>query len=78
MTGYDNIKAMLESAGATFNDVVKTTEYITPATLTNYKLTADIRREYFKGNFPAATAVVANRLIHSDMLIEIDVIAVLD
>ena len=75
---YENIKDMLASAGATFDDVVKTTEYITPAALPNYKATADIRREYFKKDFPAATGVIVSSLVRPDMLIEIDAIAVLD
>jgi 2-iminobutanoate/2-iminopropanoate deaminase len=75
---YENIKAVLESAGATFDDVVKTCEYITPAALPNYKATADVRREYFKDNFPAATGVVVNRLLRDEALIEVDVLAVLD
>jgi len=75
---YENIKAILESAGATFDDVIKTCEYITPAALANYKATADVRRQYFKYDFPAATGVVVNRLLRDDALIEVDVLAVLD
>jgi len=74
---YENIKAILESAGATFDDVIKTCEYITPAAFSDYKATAAIRREYFKNDFPAATGVVVNRLVHKDALIEIDALAVL-
>ena len=58
---YENIQAVLESAGATFDDVVKTVEYITPAALGRYKETANIRRVYFKENFPAATGGMSFR-----------------
>jgi 2-iminobutanoate/2-iminopropanoate deaminase len=75
---YEQIKKLLERAGATFDNVIKTVDYITPDALPNYGVTAKIRREYFKGNFSAATGVVVNRLIHPDWLIEIDAIAVLD
>ena len=75
---YEQIKTVLERAGATFDDVIKTVDYITPEALPDYAVTAKIRREYFKGNFSAATGIVVNRLLRPDWLIEIDAIAVLD
>ena len=75
---FENMKDVLEAAGATFDDVVKTVDYIVPEALPNYKATAEIRREYFKDDFPAATGVVVNRLLHREYLIEIDAIAVVD
>lgn len=75
---YENIKAILEKAGATFDDVVKITDYITPEALPRYKATAAVRREYLVNDFPASTGVVVNRLISSDFLIEIDVLAVVE
>ena len=76
---YQNMKVILEAAGATFDDVVKTVEYLTPAALINYKGTADVRREFFgESNFPAATGVVVNRLLSNDALIEIEAMAILD
>ena len=74
---YQNIQDMLEAAGATFDDVVKTVDYIVPAALPSYAATADIRREFFENNLPAATGVIVNRLLRLSMLIEVDVIAVL-
>ena len=75
---YKNIKDMLEAAGATFDDVVKTTDYITPGGLAGYAATANIRREVFKDNFPAATGIIVDSLLRPDMLIEIDVVAIVD
>ena len=76
---YQNVKNILEAAGATFDDVVKTVEYITPAALADYKGTADVRREFFgEGNFPAATGVIINRLVRDDFLIEIEFMAIVD
>ena len=76
---YENIKTALEAAGANFDDVIETIEFITPEALANYKGTAAIRREYFgdKG-FPAATGIVAPRLLHPEAMIEIRVMAVVD
>ena len=76
---YQNIKDILEAAGATFADVVKTVEYITPAALADYKGTADVRREFFgEENFPAATGVVVNRLVRDDFLVEIEAMDIVD
>ena len=73
---YQKMEQVLEAAGATFDDIVKTQEYIT--TTESYKETAKIRREYFRNGFPAATGVVVKRLLRKDALIEIDAIAILD
>jgi reactive intermediate/imine deaminase len=73
---YENIGKILEAAGATFDNIVMTTDYIISAE--NYKETAQVRREYFKKDFPAATGVIVKALLKQDILIEIDAIAVLD
>jgi aminoacrylate peracid reductase len=75
---YESVKKVLEKAGASFDDVVKTTDYITPQAVADYVKTADIRREYFKDNYSAATGVVVHSLLRPDWLIEIDFTAVLD
>ena len=74
---YETVKGILEKAGASFDDVVKTTDYITPQAVADYVKTADIRREYFKDNYPAATGVVVHGLLRPDWLIEIQFTAVL-
>ena len=73
---YEKIKTILEAAGASFEDVAWTTDYIT--TTENYKSTADIRREYFRENFPASTGIIVKGLLNKNALIEIDAVAVLD
>jgi 2-iminobutanoate/2-iminopropanoate deaminase len=74
---YKNIQKILEASGASFNDVVKTTDYIVRDALLSYKDTSEIRKEYFKDSFPASTGVVVDRLIRSEMLIEVDVVAII-
>jgi len=73
---YERSGRILEAAGATFDDIVKTVDYIT--TTENYKGTAEVRRQYFKNGFPAATGVIVKSLLREDALIEIDAIAVVD
>lgn len=71
---YKKMEDMLKAAGASFDDVVKTVDYIT--TTNHYKETGEIRREYFKNGFPAGTGVIVKSLLRKDALIEIDAIAV--
>lgn len=73
---YKNIEAILKAAGATFDNVVMTTDYLT--TTEGYRDTAEVRREVFKGHFPASTGIIVKGLLRAEALIEIDVIAVLD
>ena len=73
---FAKMKQLLEAAGGSFDDIVKTVDYIT--TTAGYKGTADVRREYFRNGFPAATGIVVKELLRPDALIEIDAIAVLD
>lgn len=73
---FEKFDRILRAAGASFNDIVETTEYF--LTLTDYKRTADVRREFFKGPpYPAATGVLVAGLIRKDALIEIKATAVL-
>lgn len=73
---FEKMKELLEAAGSSFDDIVKTVDYIT--TTEGYKGTADVRRAYFRNGFPAATGIVVKELLRPDALIEIDAIAVLD
>jgi len=73
---FELIGQLLAEAGGTFDDVVKTVDFIT--TTDDYGGTADVRREFFPNGFPAATGVVVKQLLRPDALIEIDAIAVLD
>ena len=75
---YEKLKTVLEAAGAGFENVVKTVDYIAPQALPEYRDTAEVRREYFKGSWPASTGIVVERLLRPDGLIEVDAVAVLD
>jgi enamine deaminase RidA (YjgF/YER057c/UK114 family) len=76
---YESARELLEKMGASMDDVIKTTDYITPQALSEYAKTGAIRREYFKeGKYPAATGIVVHSLLRPDWLIEIDFLAVVD
>jgi 2-iminobutanoate/2-iminopropanoate deaminase len=67
-----NIGMLLNAAGCTFDDVVKTHAYITqPEFFQPYN---GVYREFFTEPYPARTTVVC-RLADPQLLVEIDVIA---
>ena len=75
---YENIATVLEAGGASFDDVVKVTDYIDEAALPEYGQSTEVRREFFGESLPAASATVCNRLLNPNALIEIEAIAVID
>jgi enamine deaminase RidA (YjgF/YER057c/UK114 family) len=73
---FRKFEPLLRAAGAGFEHIVQTTEYIT--TTENYRRTAEVRREFFRGRFPTATGVIVAGLLREGALIEISALAVLD
>ena len=55
-----NLKAVLEAAGATFNDVVKTTIYVTDMSV--YAKVNEVYGNYFEEPFPARETVCVQSL----------------
>jgi enamine deaminase RidA (YjgF/YER057c/UK114 family)/alkylhydroperoxidase/carboxymuconolactone decarboxylase family protein YurZ len=72
---YQKLARLLAAAGAGFEHVVQTTEYVT--TTENYRRTADVRREFFRPPYPTATGVIVAGLLREGALIEISAVAVL-
>jgi enamine deaminase RidA (YjgF/YER057c/UK114 family) len=72
---YQKFAKLLAAAGAGFEQVVETTEYVT--TTENYRGTADVRREFFCPPYPTATGVIVSGLLREGALIEISAVAVL-
>jgi enamine deaminase RidA (YjgF/YER057c/UK114 family) len=71
-----NLKAMVEAAGGTLNDIIKVNTYLTD--LRYREELARVRAEFFsEGKLPASTLVGVTGLADPDMLIEIEAIAVL-
>ena len=74
---YANLRAVLEAAGGSLDDVVKITTFLTRQDL--FEDWRRIRAEVFKGEaHPASTLVVVASLSHLDYLVEIEPIAVID
>jgi enamine deaminase RidA (YjgF/YER057c/UK114 family) len=70
-----NIQRIIEAAGGSMDDVVKTTDFVT--TTDNYKATAEVRRAFWSKGFPAATGLVVEQLLPAGALIEVSAMAVL-
>lgn len=70
---FENLKAVLASAGATFEDVVKMTTYTT--NVAYRPKIAEIRARYFKTYFPPNTFVVVASLATPEYLLEIEAVA---
>lgn len=74
---FEKMGHVLAAAGASFDNVVETTEYF--LTLDGYARTAGVRRKVFgDAPYPAATGVLVAGLIRPGALIEIKAIAMLD
>jgi 2-iminobutanoate/2-iminopropanoate deaminase len=69
-----NIKALLEAAGADFNQVVRTTVFMVD--LGEFAAMNEIYASYFSAPYPARSTVQVVKLPR-DVRVEIDVIAVL-
>src|SRR5215212_10327454 len=71
---FKNLQAALAAAGATFSDVVKMNSYITD--MSKVQAVRDVRAQYFKDTTPASTFVQVAGLVRPELLLEIEVIAV--
>ncbi|KAB7664945.1 RidA family protein [Bacillus sp. B1-b2] len=69
---FKNLQAVLESAGATFDTVVKATVFI--KNMDDFQAINEVYGEYFSTHKPARSCVEVARL-PKDVLIEIEVIA---
>jgi len=56
----NNLQKVLEDAGVTFTDIIKTTIYLTD--MSDYSDVNEVYMEYFEDVFPARVAVCVNKL----------------
>ena len=70
-----NLQAVLSEAGATMDDVVKVTVFVTNLS-EHFAAIHEIRAEFFAAPYPASTLVEVSQLVDPEMLIEIEAIAV--
>ena len=70
----ENIKAILAEAGISFENIVKTSIFLTD--MNNFAAVNEVYGSYFRSDFPARETVQVSRL-PKDVQVEISVIAVL-
>jgi enamine deaminase RidA (YjgF/YER057c/UK114 family) len=73
---FKKIEKALAEAGATLNDVVRTRMFVTD--ISKWEEVGKAHGAFFKTIKPVATMLEVSRLINDDLLIEIEVTAIID
>lgn len=71
---YETLQKILVQAGASLNDVVKTTVFLTD--INDFSKVSPVRNKYFKNAEPASTLVEVSKLVKPGCKIEVEVIAI--
>jgi reactive intermediate/imine deaminase len=69
---FENMKEILDAAGATFADVLKVTVYLTD--VRDRPLINPVRQEYFGSARPASTLIGIKELVVPEMKVEIEAV----
>ena len=72
---FDKIEALIEAAGGTMAEIVKVNIFL--ADINDRQQVWEARREYFEGDFPVSTLLEISKLVHPDMLVEIEAVGML-
>lgn len=73
---FENLKVALAASGATFDNVVKITVFMTDASeIATFR---EVRDRYLTRDLPASSLVQVSRLARQDLLIEVEAIAVVE
>lgn len=72
----ENLETGLAYAGATFDDVVRATTYVTD--IDEYYRCSDERFKFFRNRRPASVLIQVSRLGHAEAMVEIEVEAILE
>ncbi len=71
----ENIKAAVEAAGGTLDDICRVDVYV--RNMEHFEAIHKVRAEYFRPPYPASTMVEVTKMVSPDYLIEINAIAVI-
>jgi reactive intermediate/imine deaminase len=70
---FENLKAVLEANGATFEQVVKLSTFMTD--ISQLQAMRDVRARYLPDQPPASTTVEVSGLFRPDALVEVEAVA---
>src|SRR3989338_5382528 len=71
---YKSLQKILNQSGASLDDVVKTTVFVT--NMDDFPKISSVRNKYFKNSEPVSTLVEVNKFVKDGCRVEIEVIAV--
>jgi len=71
---YKSLQKILNQSGASLDDVVKTTVFVT--NMDDFPKISSVRNKYFKKAEPVSTLVEVKKLVKEGCLVEIEVIAI--
>ena len=71
---FEALQGILEEAGASLDDVVKATIYLTD--MADFPKISPVRNKYFKNSEPVSTLVEVSKLVKEGCAVEIEVIAI--
>jgi enamine deaminase RidA (YjgF/YER057c/UK114 family) len=75
---FKSLTHALQAAGARWGDVIKMNGYMVGMNPDAVNIYREVRSRHFgKGRMPASTLVGVDRLVHEDLLLEVEVVAAL-
>jgi enamine deaminase RidA (YjgF/YER057c/UK114 family) len=75
---FANVTSALKAAGAAWGDVVKLNGYMVDMSAQSVSAYREVRTRFLKpAQFPASTLVGVTRLVHEDLLLEVEAVAAL-
>ncbi len=75
---FRNLGLALAAGGAQFHHIVKMNVYVRDLTSARVKTLRGIRQKHFGAHQPASTLVGVTALVHEELMLEIEVTAVVD
>lgn len=73
---FENLRVALAAGGAQFSDVVKMNVYVRDLTAAKVRIFREVRQRHLGAHQPASTLVATPALVHEDLMLEVEVVAV--
>ena len=73
---FENLGIALAAGGAQFSDIVKMNVYVRDLTGAKVRAFREIRQRHLGAHQPASTLVATPALVHEDLMLEVEVVAV--